>query len=66
MVRGVTRLDGARGKNKFGAHMSEPEVFRKQMYCTEESVCDIFGASRRLLQSFGAPIVIQLPGNCAQ
>jgi len=28
-VRGATTLDGARGKNKFGAPMFEPEVFRK-------------------------------------
>jgi len=34
---------------KFGAPMFEPEVFRKQMCCIEESTCDtvgIFGAPR--------------------
>ena len=42
-TRGVTRLDGARGK-KFGAPIFEPEVFWKQMYCTEEVTCEIVGA----------------------
>jgi len=37
---GATRLDGARVK--LGAPVFEPEVFRKQMYCIEESTCDIF------------------------
>jgi len=32
--------------------MFELEVFRKQIYCIEESTCDIFGGFRR-------------PGNCA-
>jgi len=51
LPRGVTRLDGARGKKKFGASMFEP-VFRKQMCCIEESNCDIVETFRR-------------PGNCA-
>jgi len=34
--------------SKFGATVFEPEVFRKQMYCIEESACDIVGA-------FGSP-----------
>jgi len=29
-------------RTKFGAPMFEHELFRKQMYCTEESTCDIF------------------------
>jgi len=33
----------------------EPEVFRKEMYCDEESTCDIIGTFRRSLQSFGDP-----------
>jgi len=37
--------------------MFEPEVFRKQMYCTEDLVT--------LLGLFGAPTVIRRPGNCA-
>jgi len=41
-----------------GAPMFEPEVFRKQMYCIEESFV-------ALLVLFGAPIVIRGPGNCA-
>jgi len=32
----------------FGAPMFEPEVFRKQMYCIEESTGDIVGTVRRL------------------
>jgi len=39
--RGALRLDGARGRSKFGALMFETEVFRKQMYCIEESTCEI-------------------------
>jgi len=39
-------------KTKFGALMFEPEIFRKQIHCIEESTCDIFGTFRR-------------PGNCA-
>jgi len=35
--------------------MFEPKVFQKQMYCIEESTCDIVGTFRRLPQSFGAP-----------
>jgi len=30
-------------RNKFGASMFKPEVFRKQIYCIEESACDIVG-----------------------
>jgi len=43
-------------RSKFGSPVFEPEVFRKQMYCIEESACDIVG-------TFGAPIVIRRPGN---
>ena len=39
--RGVTRLDGAR--RKLDVLMFESEVFRKQMYCIEESTCDSAG-----------------------
>jgi len=35
--------------------MFEPEVFRKQMHCIEESTRDIVGTPRRPLQSLGAP-----------
>ena len=52
-------------RSKFGAPMFEPEDFRKQMYCTEESTCDIVGTFRRPPQSFSAPVVIWRPGNCA-
>jgi len=30
-------------RSKFAARMFQPEVFRKQMYFTEESTCDIIG-----------------------
>jgi len=46
-----------RARSKFGARMFEPEVFRKQMYCTEVLMT--------LLGLFGALIVIQRTGNCA-
>jgi len=45
-------------KNKFGAPMFAPKVFRKQMYSIEESTCDIVG-------TFLRPAVIRCPGNCA-
>jgi len=45
--------------------MFEPEVFWKQMYCIEESICDIVGTFRRPPQSFGASVVIRRPGNCS-
>ena len=38
--------------SKFAASKFEPEIFRKQMYCTEESTSDIVGTSLRPLQSF--------------
>ena len=42
-------------RSKFVAPMFEPEVFRKQMFCIEESTCDVVGTLRRPSQSFGAP-----------
>jgi len=44
--------------------MFETELFCKQIYCIEESTCDIVGTFRRLPQPFGAPIVTRLTGNC--
>ena len=41
----------------FGTAMLEFEVFRKHIYCIEESTCDIVG-------NFCAPVVIWRPGNC--
>jgi len=38
--------------------MFENEVFRDQIYCIEESICDIFGTFRR-------PRSDSAPGNCA-
>jgi len=37
-------------RSKFGASMFEFEVFRKQKYFIEESICDIVETFRRLLQ----------------
>jgi len=45
--------------------MFEPEVFRKQIYCVEESSCDNFGTFRRPPQCFGAHTVIWRPENCS-
>jgi len=56
------RLDGTRGK--FGAPMFKPDVFRKEISCTEESTCEIVGTFRRSQQTFGTPIMIRHPGNC--
>jgi len=42
-----------REKSKFGAPMFEPKVFQKQIYCTEESTCDIVGTFRHSSHSFG-------------
>jgi len=48
MSRGVRGQMAPGVRNKFGAPMFEPEVFRKQMYCFEKSAYDIvvtwFGA----------------------
>jgi len=52
-------------ESKFDAPMLETEVFRKQMCCSEESTCDIARTFRHPPQSFGTPIVIRRPGNCA-
>jgi len=56
---------GQRARSKFGTPMFETEVFRKQMYCIEESTCDIVGTFRRLPQWFSVPILSGLPENCA-
>jgi len=52
-------------RSKFGAPMFEPEVFRKQMCCSEESTCDFVGTFRRNPQSFGALRSDLGPGNYA-
>jgi len=58
-------------RSKFGATMFEREFFRKQMYCIEESTCDILetfrspAVIRHHPQCFGASIVIRRPRNCA-
>jgi len=38
--------------------MFEPTMFRKRMYCGEESACETVGI-------FGVPAVIRRQGNCA-
>jgi len=62
--RGVTRLDGARGqKQVWCPPLFEPEVFQKQMYCIEQSTCDIVGTFLvPTAQWFGAPILIHARG----
>jgi len=52
-------------RSNIGEPSFEPEVFRKQIHCIEESTCYIVGSFRRSPQSFGASIVIRVPGNCA-
>jgi len=47
-----------RARSEFGAPVFQPEVFRKHMYCIEESTCNILGA-------FGAPCIDSAPGNCS-
>jgi len=41
--RNVISLDGARAKKQVWRPVFEPDVFRKQMYCIDESTCDIVG-----------------------
>ena len=45
-------------RSKFGAPIFEPEFFRKQMYCVDESTCANFG-------TFRPAAMIRRPGNCA-
>jgi len=45
--RGATRLDGAQSRSEFGSPMFEPELFRKQFHCIEESTCDMCGTFRQ-------------------
>jgi len=42
-------------RSKFGAPMFETEVFRKLMYCTEESICDIVGTFWRPRSDLAPP-----------
>ena len=64
-IRGVTRLDGAQGKKQVWPPMFETEVFRKQMFCVEESTCDIVGTFLCPPQWFCTPIVTWRLENCA-
>jgi len=45
--------------------MFEFEVFRKQMYCIEESTCDIVWTFRRPRSHSALSVVIRRPGNCS-
>jgi len=45
-------------RNKFGAPMFEHKVFRNQMYCIEESTCD-------MVRTFRRPPSDSVPENCA-
>ena len=51
--------------NQLGAPMIELEVVRKQIYCIEESTCDIFVTFRRPRVDSASPVVVRRPGNCA-
>jgi len=42
----VSRFDFNVARNKLAVSMFEPKVFRKQMYCIEESACDMVGTLR--------------------
>jgi len=42
-LKGVPRLDVAQGKKQVWRPMFETEVFWKQMYCIEKSICDLLG-----------------------
>jgi len=44
----------SQARSKFGSPMFKPEVFQKQMHCTEESTCDIVGTFWHLPQRFDA------------
>ena len=48
-------------RSKFGAPTFEPELFQTQVYCTEESTCDILGTFRHPPQWFGARGVAPIP-----
>ena len=50
---------------KLTSPMFGPEVFRKQMYCIEESTCDIVETFRQPRSHWASPAVIQRLGNCA-
>ena len=64
-ARGVTRLDGARGKNTFGAPIRSNLKSFGIKCAVEESTCNIVGSFQRPPQWFGSPIMIRRPGNCA-
>jgi len=58
-------------RSGFSAPMFEPEIFRKQMYCIEESICDVVGTLWRLIGLYGAPfgargIVPPCPLSCTR
>jgi len=42
-THGHNEVDAALVRSKFGPPMFEPEAYRKQMYCIEESICGIVG-----------------------
>jgi len=46
-VQCLTRLDSSRVKKQVWRPMCEPEVFRKQMHCMEESTYDIVETFQR-------------------
>jgi len=56
-----TPMVASGARSKFGAPMFEPEIFRKQTYCIEESASEIVGTFRRPPQSFSVPAMILHP-----
>ena len=51
-------------RSKYGAPIFDLEVFRNEMYCIEESNCEIVGIFRRHPQWLSIPILIRRPENC--
>jgi len=59
-ISGVRALNTARARSMFGASIVEFEVFCKQMYCIEESTCDLVGTFR-CPYSDSAPVELYPP-----
>ena len=52
-------------RSKFGALVFEPKVFRKQMFCIEESTGDMVGTFRRPRSDSAPGNCVLLPPRCA-
>ena len=62
--RGVTRLDGARGKKLVWRPQVRTWGLSEANYCIEESACNIVGLLCAPRSHSALPAVIWLPGNC--